>query len=185
MKSVLLLLLLISVNTFASRIPDSLSKGLYVSGEGFEINPQKTNWIRSAAPEDLKNKVEALFRIKNEDSKIQPTFTIRIDKDTPYKSLKEYSNKWLKSYAQFGLEVLGHQYFKNSQDQQGFVIDLANSLSKKKLRQVIYFKNAKAVILTCMDQSDSFQKSLKSCNDLIKTFAWNEEILKPAETISN
>ncbi len=171
-------------NANAQRIPSSLSRGLYASNEGFEINPQSTNWIRSAPPAELKNKVEVLFRIKDTTSKVQPTFTVRIDKDTPYKTLKEYSTKWLKNYGQFGLEVLGHQYFKNEKDQQGFVIDIENSVSQKKLRQVIFFKNAKAVILTCMDQKESFKSSLKSCNDLIKTFAWNESILSNPETLS-
>lgn len=166
----------------AQRIPSSLSKGLYASSEGFEINSQQTSWVRSSPPPELKNKVEALFRVKDADSKAQPTFTIRIDKDTPYKTLKEYSNKWLKNYGQFGLEVLGHQYFKNEKDQQGFVIDIENSVSKKKLRQVIFFRNAKAVILTCMDQKESFKTSLKSCNDLIKTFAWNESTFANPES---
>jgi hypothetical protein len=185
MKVLLLITIfsLSSLTAMAYRIPDSLSRGVYSSNEGFEINPEKTEWIRSSAPVDLKNKVEALFRIKNENTKIQPTFTVRVDKDTPYKSLKEYSNKWLKSYGQFGLEVLGHQYFKNAKDQPGFVIDLANSISKKKLRQVIFFQNSKAVILTCMDQKDSFTKALKSCNDLIKTFAWNETALPNPESV--
>ncbi len=182
MRIVLAILIILGVNSsFAMRIPSSLSRGLYASNEGFEINPQKTNWIRTSPPVELKNKVEALFRMKDTESKAQPTFTVRIDKDTPYKTLKEYSTKWLKNYGQFGLEVLGHQYFKNEKDQAGFVIDIENSLSQKKLRQVIFFKDAKAVILTCMDQKESFKTSLKSCNDLIKTFAWNESALKAAE----
>lgn len=176
------LIVLVVSSAQAQRIPSSLSRGLYASNEGFEINPQRTNWIRSAPPVELKNKVEALFRIQDTKSKAQPTFTVRIDKDTPYKTLKEYSNKWLKNYGQFGLEVLGHQYFKNERDQQGFVIDIENSVSQKKLRQVIFFRNAKAVILTCMDQKESFKTSLKSCNDLIKTFAWDETALGTAET---
>jgi hypothetical protein len=184
MKTILLTILCFSsASALAYRIPDSLSRGIYTSNEGFEINPEKTDWIRSSAPPDLKNKVEALFRLKNEGTRIQPTFTIRIDKDTPYKSLKEYSNKWLKSYGQFGLEVLGHQYFKNKKDQPGFVIDLANSISKKKLRQVIFFQNSKAVILTCMDQADNFTKALKPCNDLIKTFAWEEKTFSTPESL--
>lgn len=175
-------LILSSVNAFAHRIPDSLSRGLYVSAEGFEINPKKTDWIRTSAPLDLKNKVEALFRIKNEDSKSQATFTVRVDKDTPYKTLKEYSTKWLKNYGQFGLEVLGHQYFKTSNDEDGFVIDISNSASQKKLRQVIFFRNSKAVILTCMDNQDAFQKAIKSCNELIKTFTWQQAALKNPES---
>lgn len=185
MKTAFLLLFIFgTLSAQAQRVPDSLSHGLYVSDEGFEINPGKTDWIRSSAPNELKNKVEALFRIKNEKATTQPTFTVRIDKDTPYKTLKDYSQKWLKNYGQFGLEVLGHQYFKNRKDQSGFVIDIENSTSQKKLRQVIFFKNSKAVILTCMDQKDSFKASLKSCNDLIRTFAWDESTLPNAEVLS-
>lgn len=183
----ILLLLVFTFITFsakAQRVPDSLSRGLYVSSEGFEINPSQTEWVRSSSPADLKNKVEALFRIKDEKASSQPTFTIRIDKDTANKTLRDYSQKWLKNYGQFGLEVLGHQYFKNKKDQSGFVIDIANSTSHKKLRQVIFFKDSKAVILTCMDQKDSFKASLKSCNDLIKTFAWDESPLSNPEVLS-
>lgn len=179
-----LLVILGTAQSFAARIPSSLSRGLYASNEGFEINPQSTSWIKSSTPAELKNKVEALFRMKDIHSKSQPTFTVRVDKETPYKTLKEYSTKWLKNYGQFGLEVLGHQYFKNAKDQQGFVIDIENSASQKKLRQVIFFKNSKAVILTCMDQKESFKTSLKSCNDLIKTFSWNEEILPASEKLT-
>lgn len=178
-----LLIILGTTSGFAMRIPSSLSKGLYASNEGFEIDPQKTNWIKTSPPAELKNKVEALFRMKDTESKAQPTFTVRVDKDTPYKTLKEYSAKWLKSYGQFGLEVLGHQYFKNEKEQTGFVIDIENSLSQKKLRQVIFFKDAKAVILTCMDQKEFFKASLKSCNELIKTFSWNESTLGTAEKL--
>lgn len=170
------------INVQAQRLPDSLSRGLYVSNEGFEINPQKTSWIKSAAPDDLKNKVEALFRIK--DQKSSSTFTIRVDKDTPYKTLKEYSHKWLKNYGQFGLEVLGSQYFKTKNDDDGFVVDISNTSSQKKLRQVIFFRNSKAVILTCMDQETAFKDTLKACNDLIKTFSWQQGTLaNPESTI--
>lgn len=178
---ILSLVILSSAHANAQRIPSSLSRGIYASSEGFEINPQSTEWIKSSPPAELKNKVEALFRLKNENSKAQPTFTVRVDRDTSYKTLKEYSNKWLKNYGQFGLEVLGHKYFKNEKDQNGFVIDIENSTTQKKLRQVIFFQNAKAVILTCMDQKETFKNSLKSCNDLIKTFAWNETLLKSPE----
>jgi hypothetical protein len=185
MRSLLILFTtLVSFAAVAQRVPDSLSHGLYVSSEGFELNPAKTEWIKSTSPVDLENKIEALFRMKNEKALSQPTFTIRIDKDTPYKTLKGYSKKWLKNYGQFGLEVLGHQYFKNKKNQSGFVIDIANSTSHKKLRQVIFFKNAKAVILTCMDQKDSFKTSLKSCNDLIKTFSWDDSELSDPEILS-
>ena len=177
-------ILSISLHAFGARIPGSLSRGIYISQEGFEINSQNTKWVRSSSPVELQDKVEALFRMKEENKNSQATFTVRVDKDTPHKTLKEYSHKWLKNYGQFGLEVLGHQYFKTPKDQQGFVVDIENSTSQKKLRQVIFFQNSKAVILTCMDNKEAFKVSLKSCNELIKTFSWNETTLKDPELLS-
>ncbi len=178
-----LFIALCTSQAYGMRIPATLSNGLYVSTEGFELHPQSTSWVRATAPFELKNKIEALFRIKGSDSSSNTTFTIRVDKDTPHKTLKEYSTKWLKSYGQFGLEVLGHQYFRNSNDADGFVIDISNTTSKKKLRQVIFFRNSKAVILTCMDQDVNFKSAIKNCNDLVKTFSWQEASLKNPESL--
>jgi hypothetical protein len=158
------------------RIPDALVKGALISENGYEISPAKTKWVRINPDNDLKNKVDALFRLKNTNTKSNATFSVRVDKDTAFTNLNDYANKWLKSYGQFGIEVLGHQYFKNAQDQKGMVIDLANSSSHKKLRQVIFFKENRAVVLTCMDQADKFISTLKECNDLIRSFVWIESV---------
>jgi hypothetical protein len=149
MRIVFLFAILLAFNTQAMRIPDALTKGAIISENGYEIDPSKTKCSNA-------------------------TFSVRVDKDTNFKSLNEYANKWLKSYGQFGIEVLGHQYFKNGKDQKGIVIDLANSSSHKKLRQVIFFKDDKAAVLTCMDQADKFTGILKDCNDLIRSFTWIE-----------
>lgn len=182
MKVLIAVILFSSVYASAARIPASLSQSLYISSEGFELNPQGTSWIRTTTPSDVKS-VEALFRLKGEENKSQTTFTVRVDRDTSFKTLKEYSNRWLKNYGQFGLEVLGHQYFKNPNDAEGFVIDISNSSSNKKLRQVIFFRNSKAVILTCMDQDVNFKSVIKNCNDLVKTFSWQEASLKNPESL--
>jgi len=166
------------------RVPEAISQSLYSSDEGFSLNPKDTSWIKTTTPNDLTGKVEALFRTKA-SLPSSPTFTVRVDKDTRLRTLKDYSTKWLKGFGQFGLEVLGHQYFKNKENESGFVIDLANSTSKKKLRQAIFFKNAKAVILTCMDQAETFKSSIKPCNELIQTFSWNERTLAPAEKLAH
>jgi hypothetical protein len=163
------------------RLPEVLLKTPLVTSEGFEIDPSRTQWVRVQPANDMKNKLEFLFKLKAKEDKSAATFSVRIDKDTAFKNLEEYVNKWLKSYGQFGIEVLGHQYFKNNKDQKGFVIDLTNSTSHKKLRQVLFFRDSKAVVMTCMDHADKFATTLKDCNQLIRSFAWVE---KPATTPS-
>ncbi len=167
----------------AMRVPESLNQSLYSSDEGFTINPKKTAWLRSSVPNDLKGKVEVLFRMKS-PSDGSPTFTVRIDKDITEKSLKEYTGKWLKGFGQFGLEIMGHKYFKNKNNELGFFVDITNSTSKKKMRQAIFFKNSKAVILTCMDQAHTFKKAVRPCNELIHSFSWNESTHPTAEKLT-
>lgn len=168
----------------ATRLPDAINQSVYSSSEGFTLNPKDTSWIKATTPSDLSEKVEALFRTKKLSNNNR-TLTVRVDGKTPHKTLKEYTGTWLKGFGQFGLDVIGHQYFRNKENVTGFVVDLSNTASKKKMRQAIFFKNSKAVILTCMDQAETFRESIKTCNELIQTFSWNEKVLAPAEKLTN
>jgi len=174
----------LSLNAIAMRIPDSLVRGPIILNDGFSLDPSHTKWVR-VTTENQKDKMEALFQLKTEAS--VATFTVRVDKETDYESLQDYANKWLKSYGQFGLEVLGHKYFKNENNENGLVVDLKNSSAHKKLRQVIFFRNAKAIVMTCMDQISQFSTTIKNCNDLIHTFTWikTEPNTEPSKGLIN
>lgn len=171
---VVLLFILISLPLFAARIPEALVRDQYISTEGFSINFKDSPWLRSEPPGNIKNKMDVLFRSSAKDS--QSTLTVRVDVDESTHSLKDYVNKWLKSYGQFKMDVLGHKYFKTESDEQGFVVDI-KSIPEKRVRQVIFFRNSKAVVLTCTDSTKKFSSTLKSCNDVIKTFIWIEKDL--------
>jgi hypothetical protein len=54
------------------------------------------------------------------------------------------------------------------------VLDLINRDNGRQLRQVVFLKKQKAVILTCRDQVSTFKDSLKNCNQIIRTFQWTE-----------
>ncbi len=170
---VFLLIILFSASSFGMRIHDNFLKASIVSSHGYEINPAQTNWILAEAKKRTKNKIDVLFRLKDADKK-EATFSVRIDKDTEAHSLNDYGKKWLKAYGQFGIEVLGHKYFKNELGQRGLVVDIANHSSHKRVRQVIFFKENNAAILTCMDLKNRFQSTIKDCNQLIKGFSWIE-----------
>ena len=77
----------------------------------------------------------------------------------------------MKEYPRYGFDVLGSGAFAQK-NQRGYVLDLLDRDQKKQLRQVVFLKNKKAVILTCRDQQSSFKNTLKSCNEIIRNFNW-------------
>lgn len=166
-----LFILLLALNSWALRTPPTFETGKVISSQGFIIDYAKSSWQKSEAPSNLENQLVALFKLK--DSKTA-TLTVRVDPQSQIRSLREYTEKWIKSFSQYGLEVLGHQSFKNKNDIKGMVIDLLSENSKKKIRQVIYFKDSKAIVMTCMDQNSEFTETLKKCNELIQNFDWIE-----------
>ena len=168
-----LFILLLALNCWALRTPPIFETGKVISSQGFVIDYAKSSWQKSEAPTNLENQLVALFKLKDSNSKTA-TLTVRVDPQNNIRSLREYTEKWLKSFSQFGLDVLGHQNFKNKNDIKGMVIDLLSENSKKKIRQVIFFKDSKAVVMTCMDQQSEFTETLKKCNELIQNFDWIE-----------
>lgn len=155
--------------TFAARLPESLVRDQYISTEGFSINFKEKGWLRAEPPGNVKNKMDVLFRSTQKEA--QSTLSVRVDYDESTKSLKDYVGKWLKTYSQFRMDVLGHKYFKTANDETGFVVDIKSN-PEKRTRQVIFFRNSKAVVLTCTDSHKKFSETLKSCNEVIKTFVW-------------
>ena len=55
-----------------------------------------------------------------------------------------------------------------------YMFDLVNKDTEKQLRQVVFLKETRAVILTCRDHIESFNDNLKDCNSIIRTFQWTE-----------
>ncbi len=145
--------------------------GIYRSPLGFEISNATTDWLPTEAPEGSKF-IETLYRSPNKAFDTRGTLTIRVDKLNKKQRLKSYMTRWNKEYPRFGFDVLGSKPFKLNK-KSGYVVDLINREKQRQIRQVVFLKEKTAVILTCRDHISNFKNSLKSCNRIVKSFAWN------------
>jgi hypothetical protein len=144
--------------------------GVYRSPLGFQVNAGASGWKQTEAPSDNKF-IAALYKSPSKND--GGTLTIRVDKLAKEVALDKYVQRWMKEYPKYGFDVLGSKPFAQNKD-KGYVLDLINRDSGRQLRQVVFLKKQKAVILTCRDQTASFKDSLKGCNQNIRTFQWNE-----------
>lgn len=145
--------------------------GVFRSPLGFEIASGSSGWSQIPAPSDNKY-VAAVYKPRASEAKGEsPMLTVRIDTLNKDTTLDAYVRRWSKEYPKFGFDVLGSQPFTQN-NERGYVLDLINRDSNRQLRQVVFIKKKKAVILTCRDQSASFKDTLRSCNEIIRTFRW-------------
>lgn len=143
--------------------------GIYRSNEGFLISSGSSEWMPELlGKEGLFNLVQFAPVGGNSDP---ATLTVRVDHLSHSQDLGEYTKSWLKDYGHYGFDVLRVKKVK-IQGELGVVVDLSHPKHKKMLRQVVFLKNQKAVVLTCKDTSERFAQSLPACNQIIKSFTW-------------
>ncbi len=145
--------------------------GLYNSAHGFRISAGDTDWQVTPPPADTRYIVQ-LYQSPNKVKDSQASLSVRVDNLKKNMPLNDYVQQWIRDYPKFGFEVLGSKPF-NLDGNLGYVIDLKTKATEKQLRQVVFVRDRKAVILTCRDAIENFETTLKSCNSIIKTFAWN------------
>lgn len=147
--------------------------GIYRSPMGFEVSSGGTTWLPTKVPKKSRF-IEALYRSPQKALGTQATLTVRVDNLKKAVQLNRYMVLWKKEYPRFGFDILGSRAFKLN-GQHGYVVDLINRDKKRQIRQVIFMKDAAAVILTCRDHVSNFKKSLASCNEIIRSFAWAKD----------
>ncbi len=189
LKFLILLIFLVSSATQAAPMPGTSTSalvkpelGIFHSKYGYEISAGGTGWLQSDTAIDQKF-VEALYRSpksatdnstdKSTDKEGPATLTVRVDKMEKETTLDRYIQRWLKEYPKYGFDVLGSKSFMQNKA-HGYVVDLVNRDQQKQLRQVVFMKKQVAIILTCRDQTKSFDVSRKNCNSIIRTFKWIE-----------
>lgn len=202
MKTLVALITVLSSLAFAAPIPGTATSklvspqiGLYRSPIGFQLSSGHTGWAHVAPPANNKY-IATVYRaepgsvasqmhadlhsganvvnskIANSSASKNPaTLTVRVDDLNRETTLDHYIGKWMKEYPRYGFDVLGSKPFLQAKN-KGYVLDLVNRDQGKQLRQVVFMKQKRAVILTCRDQIATFQTSLKACNEIIKTFTW-------------
>jgi len=156
--------------------------GLYNSPHGFRISSGGTDWYITSPPPETRY-IVTMYQGPKKNKDTHPSLTVRVDNLKKPISLNEYVQQWMRDYPKFGFVVLGSRAF-NQSGTPGFVIDLKTKSADKQLRQVVFLRDRKAVILTCRDQMESFANTLKSCNNIIKTFAWNKLTAQELEEVN-
>ena len=157
--------------TSSSALVSPLS-GLYRSELGFELRGSETNWSQIPVPEKSRF-IAVIYQSPQTKNHVRASLSVRVDRLKNKTNLRGYVGRWLKEYPKYGYNVLGSRPFK-TQGHDGYVIDLMSDEKKRQLRQVIYFKNQLAILMTCRDQIESFQESLTDCNKIMKSFRWTQ-----------
>ena len=171
LKTCVVLSLIVSLDAKAAVNPD-IDPVNITTKEGFAFKALQTKWFRAPAPPG-RDGIAVLFRSPETANGFQPLMTVRVDKNTSgSKDIKAYIKKWIGDYSKLGYEVLGSKAFK-SNGEVAYVIDTRNKETAKQVRQVVFFRPEKAVILTCIDAIASFSNSLEECNNITRAFSWN------------
>lgn len=178
MKQLLLITtILLAQNAFSAPHPGGVNKakptlGVYNSPQGFQIQTAGTDWIQAAPPKNTRY-IATVFRSPNKKNDMHATMTVRVDQLNSPMALNAYVKRWTQEYPKFGFDVKGTKKFSlNGND--GYFVDLVNPVKQRQLRQVIFMKDKKAVLLTCRDHINNFKSSIVECNKFIRSFKWQQ-----------
>lgn len=173
MKSLIFLLILFPGLSLAAPHPATSSsaltapeKGLYFQHKGFNLKTEGTDWLPVATESVLDT-----VRFSSKDKDAKGSLSIRTDSVAKNASLELYTRKWMRDYPSYGFEVLSAKNFTLN-GQPALVVDMLSRSKNKQIRQVILKKDARVAVMTCLDDQESFKKSLQSCNRIIQSFSW-------------
>jgi len=145
--------------------------GAFLAPLGFRIQTLGTDWVPR---ESSKTSAFESYRLGPQDEKnIDAFLSVRTDNLDKKMSLDNYVKKWIRDYPQLGFEFYGTKAL-NLQGSPGLVIDFIQRAKEKQVRQVILQKGAKLAVLTCTDKRELFNKTLATCNKIIRSFEWVE-----------
>ena len=162
---------LVSIKAYSSPHPATGSsalvspeKGLFFQRYGFLLKTDQSGWIL-APPTDL-------ITYLNPQSE-SGSLSVRVETLRQEMTLENYAKRWTKDYPNYGFDVLGTRAFGLGKA-KGLVIDLDHKKMGQQLRQILFLKDKKVVLLTCKDAAAKFEATLKGCNQISKSFEWTE-----------
>lgn len=166
------LLFLQTVSAAPIPSPGFSNIGAYHSSQGFSLNAGHSQWLLTE-PNEARTQLLTVYKAPYTHQGVQPALTVRTDKLTETIGLRTYVKRWLRDYDRFGLDILAAKPLKLNGN-TAYMLDVLSRETDKQLRQVVFLKNKTAVILTCRDHRKHFSTSVNACNEIIKTFRWNE-----------
>lgn len=183
MTKLFTLILLVSFSnlSFSAPIPATSSSeiigsniGLFLSDEGFSISSKNTDWEQALPPKDNPY-IQTLYLAPSKNFGVQASLTVRVDKLAQDTTPHNYVKKWIKDYPRLGFRVLNAKRVKVNEN-NAFLLDLINKNNSRQIRQVLFAKKSKVILLTCRDHKNTFKETVKNCNDIIRNFDWTNWI---------
>jgi hypothetical protein len=147
-------------------------QGHYFQSQGFNLRTLGTDWLPT--PQNKESLFESVRFAPKGDIESTASLSVRTDTLSKQSTLEFYTKKWMRDYPSYGFEVLGAKSFAVG-GSPGLVVDMVQRSKNKQIRQVILQKGQRVAILTCLDKQTHFQKTLVSCNQLVKNFEWNKK----------
>lgn len=160
----------------SSSILTSPERGLAFLQKGFLVKTAGTEWV-PVNPEKGSESLLDTIRFEPKDAKQTGSLSIRTDKILSTASLELYAKKFMRDYPNYGFDVLSSKPVKLNEN-SGLLVDMVSRTKNKQLRQLILKQNNQVAILTCLDEKENFNKTLSSCNQIMKSFEWTD----PANT---
>lgn len=145
-------------------------KGLYFLHKGFSLKTEGTTWVPVANVDTLLDTV----RFAPREMAKGGSLSIRTDKVSKEATLDLYTRKWMRDYPNYGFEVLATKKFSLN-GSPALLVDMLSRSKNKQIRQVVLKNNDRVAIMTCLDDKESFTKSLVQCNQIMKSFAWIQQ----------
>lgn len=175
-KSLSFILLILPIFSQAAPYPGMGSsiladsrKGYSYLHKGFFLSTEGTTW--KAQVNDDKNIFDSI-RFADPDKNLGGSLSVRTDQLSKDVSLEIYTRRWMRDYPNYGFEVLKAQTI-TLDNSPALIVDLQSRSKSKQIRQAIFQKNNKLVIFTCLDNKESFAKSIRDCNQIIQSFKWS------------
>lgn len=135
---------------------------------GFKVFQLPANWV-------FKNTEEGnsfSFELTPKENKSKASLSFRIEAVSSKTDLEKYVRQYLRDYNPYGFDVVGLQSNKKNTT-PSVIVDLTQKNKIFRSRQVFFKKTNKIVLATCLDEYESFEKTLLICNQVLGTFQWN------------
>lgn len=177
-KFITLLLLLLSIERFSLAAPHPAtstsilsdpSKGHFFNSLGFEVKIDLSKWnFKNYDSNSIHDGIKLISNVANSKAH----FILKTDdiKDTAF-NFQNYSKRWVRDYSSFGFDLIGLKELKFG-GSQAVLVDLTAKNKNKQIRQLILNKNKKITVLTCIDDIETFNNSLRNCNEIFNTYKW-------------
>lgn len=154
----------------SSSILTDPSFGLFFKPHGFSVKSLGTDWILN--PEANKSIFQSYkYQPKENSFSKLAELSLRVEQISAQQNLESYAKKWMREYPQFGFEILGTKSLKMGGG-NALLVDLFQRGKNQQIRQLLFHKGAKVVIMTCSDGLSNFKKTLVQCNQLMNSFQW-------------